>query len=42
MPENTALQPLVDKIQGAVGGYVKLNFDSLKPSNRGGDTNDYS
>lgn len=42
MPENTALQPLVDKVQGAVGGYVKQVPATLKPSNRGGDTNDDS
>lgn len=37
MPENTAMQPWVDKVQGVVGGSVKLLFDSLESSNLGGD-----
>lgn len=40
MPENTRMQPSVDKVQGVVGGYVKQLLVSLKPSNHGGDAND--
>ena len=35
------LQPVVDKFQGIVGGYVNANFVNLKPSNLGGKINDY-
>jgi hypothetical protein len=40
MPENTVMQPPVDKVQGVVGGSAKRVFDSLLASNLGGSKND--
>ena len=31
--ENKGMQPLVDKVQGLVGGVVKRDFDNLRPAN---------
>ena len=42
MPENTRMQPSVDKVQGVVGGYVKGSFANLRPANLGGGTDDNS
>ena len=30
MPENTGLQPQVDKVQATAGGFVKRDFASLE------------
>ena len=38
--ENTGLQLQVDKVQGAVGGFVKSVFANLKPSKPGGGVHD--
>ena len=40
MPENTVMQPTVDKVQGVVGGFVRKTFVNLEPSDLGGEVND--
>lgn len=40
MPENTAMQLTVDKVQGVVGGFVKTDLGNLEPSKLGGGAND--
>ena len=40
MLKNRGLQPLVDKVQGLVGGFVKADFANLRPANLGGGIHD--